>query len=178
MSSIVSRWRLVATILVGVVLALLAADRFLPSLLARELPRATRVLVVKSERQLRLYSGDEEIAHYSVSLGASPIGHKAREGDERTPEGQYVLDWRNDRSRYYRSIHVSYPDATDRALAEAAGVSPGGAIMIHGLPNGLGWLGSLLARWDWTDGCIAVSNTQMEEVWRAVPNGTPIEIRP
>lgn len=142
------------------------------------LPRADRVVVDKSERRLSLLRGGEVIKSYSVSLGASPAGHKQQEGDERTPEGRYVLDWRNPRSRYYKALHISYPNAQDRAAARRRGVSPGGDILIHGLPNGFDWAAGFLGLVDWTDGCIAVNNSEMDEIWRAVADGTPIEIQP
>ena len=140
--------------------------------------RADRVVVDKSDRALWLLAGPDTLARYRVALGAAPAGHKAREGDERTPEGRYEIDARNARSRYHRSLRVSYPDAADRARAEAAGVDPGGQVMLHGLPNGLGWLGRLHRLWDWTDGCVAVTDAEMAQVWAAVPTGTPVEIRP
>ncbi|WP_417772394.1 L,D-transpeptidase family protein [Stappia sp.] len=138
-----------------------------------------RVLLLKSERRLALIDREGvERRTYQVALGGQPVGHKQREGDGRTPEGTYVLDWRNPKSAYHLSLHVSYPDVRDRRAASRRGDDPGGMIMIHGLPNGLGWLGSAHLRVDWTDGCIAVTDAQIEEIWRMVPNGTPIEIRP
>lgn len=144
----------------------------------RALPKADRVVVLKSDRKMMLYADDKILATYEISLGRNPVGHKTREGDSRTPEGKYVLDWRNPNSNFYRSIHVSYPNQQDTDRAAAAGVSPGGDIMIHGQPNGSGALSPLTQRVDWTDGCIAVSDTEMTEIWHAVDNGTPIEIRP
>ena len=137
---------------------------------------AHEVLVIKSTRELHLLQNGETIRRYAVSLGSAPEGHKAEEGDERTPEGTYVIDWRNDQSVAYLSLHISYPNAADQARAEAAGADPGGMIMIHGLPNGWGFLGSLHLVWDWTNGCIAVTNAEMREIWSLVPNGTPITI--
>lgn len=136
------------------------------------------VRVGKSERRLELVSGDKVVRSYAVALGASPIGHKSQEGDERTPEGRYVLDWRNPGSGYYRSIHVSYPNADDVAAAKRAGVDPGGMIMIHGQPNGYGWWSWLVQMFDWTNGCIAVTDEEMAEIWQMVEDGTPIEINP
>lgn len=139
----------------------------------------TRVVVNKAERQLLLYAGEQLVRRYPINLGDAPVGHKTTEGDERTPEGDYRLDWRNPNSRYHRSIHISYPNAADRAQAKERGVSPGGDIMIHGLPNGLDWAASVLANTDWTDGCIALtSNDHMDEVWQLVRDGTPIRINP
>ncbi len=144
------------------------------------LPAATadRVVVEKAARRLHLYAGGRLIGSYAVALGGAPQGPKVREGDERTPEGRYRISGRNAQSRYYRALRISYPSAGDRARAAAADVPPGGDIMIHGLPNGLGWLGGLHRLSDWTAGCIAVTDTEMDEIWHAVPDGTPIEIRP
>ncbi|MBB6467012.1 murein L,D-transpeptidase YafK [Aminobacter lissarensis] len=136
------------------------------------------VRVDKSERRLELLSGDKVVRSYAMALGANPVGHKGREGDERTPEGRYVLDWRNPGSGYYRSIHISYPNADDVAAAKRAGVEPGGMIMIHGQPNGYGWWSWLMQMFDWTNGCIAVTDENMAEIWKMVANGTPIEINP
>lgn len=151
----------------------LIADDRLPSN-----ARADRVLVLKKERKLTLLANGQTLKTYAISLGGDPVGPKTREGDHKTPEGMYVLDRRNPKSRFHRSIHISYPGAHDRANAQTYGVSPGGDIMIHGLPNGYGWLRSTHRLHDWTDGCIAVTNDEIDEIWRAVPDGTPIEIRP
>ncbi|RAZ80332.1 L,D-transpeptidase family protein [Mesorhizobium atlanticum] len=134
------------------------------------------VRVAKSNRQLQLIGGDKILRSYSIALGGDPVGQKHREGDERTPEGRYMLDWRNPDSVAHKSIHISYPNADDIAAAKALGVDPGGSIMIHGQPNGFGWLGRLLQMVDWTDGCIAVTNSDMDEIWTMVADGTPIEI--
>ncbi|MCP5367199.1 MAG: L,D-transpeptidase family protein [Hyphomicrobiales bacterium] len=140
--------------------------------------KADRVLVLKGARKLMLLSHGRTLRAYRVALGRTPEGHKQHQGDGRTPEGSYRLDWRNPDSRYHRSIHISYPAPEDRARARRLGVSPGGDIMIHGLPNGRGWIGAAHAGYDWTDGCIAVTNAEMDEIWALVDNGTPIEIRP
>lgn len=140
--------------------------------------KADNVIVLKGQRRLLLLHGDKTLKVYTVVLGREPHDHKVREGDGRTPEGTYRLDSRNPRSRFHLALHISYPNESDRARAVAAGASPGGDIMIHGLPNGLGWIGKLHRFIDWTDGCIAVTNREMEEIWRAVDDGTPIEIRP
>ena len=139
---------------------------------------ADRVLVVKKERTLVLLDHGEILKKYKISLGADPTGPKNRQGDHKTPEGNYILDRRNEHSHFYRSLHISYPNADDRARAAKSGVDPGGDIMLHGLPNGFGWLGSTDRLRDWTDGCIAVTNEEMDEIWRAVADGTPIEIDP
>jgi len=140
--------------------------------------RADKVLVLKKERTLILLDRGKVLKKYKVALGGDPLGPKTRQGDHKTPEGNYVLDRRNEHSRFYRSLHVSYPSVNDRAQAQKSGVEPGGDIMVHGLPNGFGWLGSAHRVRDWTDGCIAVTNEEMDEIWRAVADGTPIQIEP
>jgi murein L,D-transpeptidase YafK len=140
--------------------------------------RADRVVVLKTEREMRLYRDGQVRRVFRISLGANPVGHKTREGDERTPEGVYVLDWSNADSIAFLSMHVSYPNADDLARARSRGVNPGGMIMVHGIRNGLGWVGRFHRLVDWTDGCIAITNREMQQFWDCVPVGTPIEIRP
>ena len=140
--------------------------------------RVDLVRVDKSERRLHLIGAGKLLRSYSIALGNAPVGQKSREGDERTPEGRYVLDWRNPGSMAHKSIHISYPNAAQVEVAKAAGIDPGGMIMIHGQPNGFGWWGWLLQMVDWTDGCIAVTDSDMDEIWTMVPDGTPIEIEP
>jgi murein L,D-transpeptidase YafK len=125
-----------------------------------------------------LLRDDTLLASYDVALGSAPAGPKERLGDGRTPEGHYEIDWRLDDSDYYRAMHVSYPSAADRARARAAGVAPGGGIMIHGLPNGLSEIAADHRSGDWTDGCIAVTNEEMDQIWQLIPDGTPIDIVP
>ncbi len=142
---------------------------------------ADRVVVKKSERKLQLLQGNKVVREFRIALGDVPVGHKFQEGDERTPIGDYILDWRNPRSNYYRSIHVSYPNQRDQMMARALGYpSAGGMIMIHGQPNHIRSPRVLAeyARRDWTNGCIAVQNQEMDEIWRMVRNGTPIQILP
>ena len=136
------------------------------------------VRVDKSERRMELVAKGQVLRSYSVALGGNPVGHKQREGDERTPEGRYVLDWRNANSCCMKSLHISYPNDADKAAAAQFGVSPGGNIMIHGQVNGYGWWGWLIQLFDWTNGCIAVNDTDMIEIWNMVAAGTPIEIDP
>jgi murein L,D-transpeptidase YafK len=140
--------------------------------------KADRAVVVKSKRTLTLLRHGKALKTYVVALGGEPVGPKTQQGDHKTPEGIYVLDRRNSHSRFYKSIHISYPNATDRGRAARLHVPPGGDVFVHGLPNGYGWEGSNHRLKDWTDGCIAVTNQEMDEIWRAVPDGTPIEIRP
>jgi murein L,D-transpeptidase YafK len=155
----------------------LKAGRQIPQL-ADQASRATSIVVEKQSRQLTLLHNDKVIKTYRVSLGSDPIGHKLREGDSRTPEGDYTIDGKNRRSRFHLALHISFPDAKDRARAAQSSVPPGNDIMVHGLPNGLGWLGGLHLHRDWTDGCIAVTNAEMEEIWALVDSGTPIQIKP
>ena len=109
-------------------------------------------------------------------MGGNPVSHKQQQGDKRTPTGSYILDYKNEKSKFYRSIHVSYPNAADKARAKSRGVSPGGDIMIHGQKNGFGHLAAINQQRDWTDGCIAVTDNEMDEIMAAVEIGTPIEI--
>lgn len=140
---------------------------------------ADQVVVRKSERKLQLLSDGKVFREYRISLGDAPVGHKIQEGDERTPEGDYYLDWRNPNSSFYKSIHVSYPNQRDRAFAKMVGVNPGGMIMVHGQPNHA--TKAAMAHYatrDWTDGCIAVQNHEMDEIWRMIrrDRATPIRI--
>lgn len=140
--------------------------------------KADSIVVFKSKRELQLLKGRNVLKTYKISLGSVPIGAKQRQGDHKTPEGKYTVAGRNAKSQFHRSLRISYPNAADRKNAAKLGVSPGGDIFIHGLPNGYGWIGrGHLAR-DWTDGCIAVTNEEIEEIWRAVPDGTSVDIRP
>jgi len=142
------------------------------------LVKADRVLVLKSKRKLYLLHGGQVLRRYRIALGRRPMGPKTREGDGRTPEGVYQLDWRNPDSRFYRSMHISYPDGSDLRRAAARGVAPGGEIMIHGQPPGLDGADGWSIRRDWTEGCIAVTNAAIDEIWNLVDDGTIIEIRP
>jgi murein L,D-transpeptidase YafK len=161
------------TALVGVFcLASIAQDTATPAM------PIDHVVVYKKERTLQLVSHGKIVQSYKVALGGKPVGAKSVIGDHRTPEGDYVLDWRNPHSHFYKSIHISYPNLQDRATARQKGASPGGDVFLHGLPNGYGWVGASHRLKDWTDGCIAVTNEEMDEIWRRVSDGTPIAIRP
>jgi murein L,D-transpeptidase YafK len=139
---------------------------------------ADRVLVEKSKSRLYLMREGEAFASFRVAFGSNPKGHKQAQGDGRTPEGRYILDYKNAGSAFYKSIHISYPNAKDRKEARKQGVDPGGDIMIHGQKNGYGRLSFLVQRFNWTNGCIALSDRDMDLVWNAVKPGTPIEIKP
>jgi murein L,D-transpeptidase YafK len=153
-------------------LCLMALMAGLAPLQAHGKEQADKVVVDKSDRQLHLIRDGQVWKSYPIGLGFAPEGHKRQQGDGRTPEGDYMLDWRNPKSQFYLSIHISYPDRKDRASARERGVSPGGNIFIHGRHN------SAARSRDWTWGCIAVTDQAMDEIWEAVPNGTPITIRP
>jgi murein L,D-transpeptidase YafK len=142
----------------------------------RPIVKADRLLVDKSDRTLILYREDKEIDRYtSIRFGDVPVGHKQFEGDEKTPEGHYTINGRNPKSAYHLSLRISYPNAADRAFAKAKGKSPGGDIFIHGQPN---MSPMMTIDRDWTDGCIALSNAEIQRLWKQVDDGTPIEIRP
>ena len=165
----------------GVAIVVLAAILGVANVHSHSLPSdvtADRVLVEKTARRLTLLRHGVPLKRYRVALGRQPVGDKGRQGDNRTPEGVFVIDGRKSDSAFHRALHVSYPDPTHVAHANQLGVDPGGDIMIHGLRNGLGWVGSLHRLFDWTAGCMALTNSEIEEVWRAVPDGTPVEIRP
>lgn len=140
--------------------------------------KADRVLVWKAKRKLYLLRDGRVLHRYRVALGREPEGPKRREGDGRTPEGVYRLDWRNPDSRFHRSIHISYPNEDERTRAARRGIDPGGQIMLHGLPDKLEDFEEIHRRRDWTEGCIAVTNDEMDEIWALVEDGTVIEIRP
>ena len=141
-------------------------------------PKIDAVLVKKSEKKMYLLAEGKSIKEYQVVFGANPKDHKQKEGDERTPEGKYILDYKKENSSFYKAIHISYPNEEDKAKAQYSGVNPGGSIMIHGQKNGLSWLSWLSQRFNWTDGCIAVTNKEMDEIWGLINEGTPIEIQP
>ena len=137
-----------------------------------------RILIEKNARRLMLISQGEVLKSYKIALGGNPIGPKERQGDNKTPEGTYVIDGRNKDSRFHLSLHISYPNERDKNRAKELGVSPGGDIMIHGIRNGFSWVGDAHTEVDWTKGCIAVTDEEIEEISKLAPNGTIVEIRP
>lgn len=139
---------------------------------------ADSLVLNKSRRELVAYYHGGAVRIYYVALGRSPIGDKERIGDNRTPEGLFYIEGRNPNSRYHLSLRISYPDATHRARAARLGVEPGGDIMIHGLPDEQAAFGPAHRDYDWTNGCIAVTNKEIEELFRVVRDGTPIQIKP
>ena len=139
---------------------------------------ADKIVIVKSARTMALLRGGKTLKTYKVALGGEPVGPKRIEGDHKTPEGDYIIDAKNAHSQFHLSLHISYPSAADMERARRLGSRPGGAIMIHGLAGAFAYLGPLHRQSDWTDGCIAVTNAEIEEIWRLVPVGTRVEIRP
>lgn len=143
----------------------------------RKLPNgvtADKLVVDKSERRLHLWANNELVKTYKISLGGNPEGHKVQQGDSRTPEGLYYINDKNPNSRFHLNLGISYPNAQDKQNSP----DPGGDIKIHGLKNGDGWIGKFQRFLDWTDGCIAVTNSEIEELYNSVPIGTPIQINP
>jgi murein L,D-transpeptidase YafK len=167
--------------LAGVAAALLLA-RYATGALQAQQPTPTQkadsILILKKDHVMELLAGGKVIRTYKVSLGRGGLAPKERQGDGRTPEGHYTIDAKNEASNYHKALHVSYPNAADRQRAAKLGVSPGGSIMIHGLPNGRGWIGAAHRLYDWTLGCIAVTDEEIDEVFKLVAVGTPVEIRP
>lgn len=171
------QWLLLSTFLVAFVGALIGWANQFDNPLPGDV-RTDLVVVEKSKRELTIYREGKAIKTYPVALGRVPVGAKTREGDKRTPEGRYLIDYRKADSGYFRTLHISYPNQADIETAAKEGAAPGGDVMIHGLRNGLGWIGKLHRFSDWTLGCVAVTNEEMEELWQAVPEGTPVELRP
>jgi len=172
------RYIITAAILLSLISKLCVVDVVHARVYTQPLPQADHVVVIKGARTLSLMRQGKMIKTYKISLGREPVGHKEKEGDSKTPEGDYIIDGRNPHSKFHLALHISYPSPRDKNLAERGGRAPGGAIMIHGRPNWTGWIRALYEDRDWTDGCIAVSNAEMDEIWSAVPDGTPISIIP
>lgn len=169
--SMVHYWKRIA---VGVCILMLAGTVHVFA----KVDQADRIVVLKGKRVMMLMQNGEVIKSYRIALGGNPYGHKVRAGDKRTPEGQYIIDTRNPKSAYHLSLRISYPAPDDLQNAERLGVSPGGSIMIHGLKPQYAHLDKAHRMEDWTEGCIAVTNREIEEIWRLVPDGTPIDIKP
>ncbi|MCB0700382.1 MAG: L,D-transpeptidase family protein [Chitinophagales bacterium] len=145
---------------------------------AVEMTSIDSLVVLKSKREIRAYLSGRYLKTYKVALGDAPVGHKQFEGDEKTPEGLYRINDRNPNSSYHKNLGISYPNAKDKAYAKSKGKSPGGDIKIHGLPNGQGYLGKLHLATDWTNGCIAVTDEEIDELFKFVKIGSPIQILP
>jgi murein L,D-transpeptidase YafK len=139
---------------------------------------ADSIVVEKEKRTLTLYQTGIAVRTYRIALGGQPVGDKVKRGDGRTPEGLYRVDYKNDQSKYHLALHISYPDAAHLQQAKKMGVSPGGDIMVHGLPPVYKSVGAAQAEVDWTEGCIAVTDAEIDEIFTAVPKGAPIQIKP
>lgn len=158
--------------------ALLILLLAIPAAQARPV-KAAKIFVFKSQRAMILVDDQgKQIKHYQIALGKNPVGRKRQRGDNKTPEGIYYISDRNIESNYYLSLKISYPNPNDWEHAERFGLRPGDMIMIHGLPNGRSWMGKEHVKKDWTEGCIAVTNEEIQEIWQLVDDGTPIEIKP
>ena len=170
-----SKVKLVRTLIISLVpIGLLTGFYLWPEQKLPEGLTANKLVVNKSERRLQLWSNNILIKTYKISLGGNPEGHKEKQGDSRTPEGLYYINDKNPNSQFHLNLGISYPNAQDKMKTS----NPGGDIKIHGLKNGNGWIGKFQRLLDWTDGCIAVTNSEIEELYEAVPIGTPIQINP
>ncbi len=163
-------WRLALSLVL--ICALARAQQSIPPV------KADLILILKKDHVMELLAAGKVLRTYKVALGQGGLAPKQREGDGRVPEGRYTIDSRNAASAYHKALHISYPNAEDRRRAAKMGVSPGGAVMIHGMPNGKGWIGASHRLYDWTLGCVAVTDEEIDEIWKMVPDGTPVEIRP
>ena len=162
---------------IGTVATLILFAALSPS--AQQPPdKVDSILILKKDHVLELLAAGKVIRTYKVALGSGGLPPKERQGDARTPEGHYVIDSRNAASQYHKALHISYPNADDRKRAARLGVAPGGDVMIHGLPNGKGYIGAAHRLYDWTLGCVAVTDQEIDEIWTMVSVGTPVEIRP
>jgi murein L,D-transpeptidase YafK len=162
----------------GILLALWALAGAMPAQQQAAPQKADSILILKKDHLMELIAGGKVIRSYKVALGQGGLAPKVRQGDGRTPEGHYIIDAKYAASQYHKALHISYPNAEDRKRAAKLGVSPGGSILIHGLPNGKGYIGAAHRLYDWTLGCIAVTDEEIDEIWELVAVGTPVEIRP
>ncbi len=137
-----------------------------------------KIIIEKGKRELQVYSNNKLIKTYKISLGRNPVGKKELQGDQKTPEGKYVINDKNPNSGYHKNLGVSYPNEQDIEYAKKKGKEPGGQIKIHGIKNGFGWIGRLHRLIDWTAGCIAVTNEEIDELYAIIQIGTPVEIKP
>jgi len=172
-----NRWNRPLLFIAGLLIVALGTFAWFPVASVAGGP-ADQVVVQKRLHRMTILRKGQELCSYRVALGRNPVGPKLRAGDHRTPEGDYLLDRKNAASGFHLAMHLSYPNAADRQRATEDGADPGGLIMVHGIKNRLGWLGRLHPLIDWTDGCIALTNPEMDQFWALVPVGTPIEIRP
>jgi len=170
--------RRVGAILVGMLVVVLVGFSRGASANSESQEKADHIEIHKAERTMTLLRGGKVLRTYKVALSTVPVGAKEREGDHKVPEGLYIVDAKNAHSTFHLALHISYPNASDQKRARKLGVKPGGDIEIHGLGSEFGWVGSAHRQLDWTDGCIAVTNEEIEEIWPMVSVGTPVDIRP
>jgi murein L,D-transpeptidase YafK len=175
-----SRIRILATALLAVLtLSFLSSGPAIPGEIAPQADGPVdRIVVEKAKRTLTLYRQEREFKSYRIALGRDPVGPKTRQGDQKTPEGLYYVDYKVPNSIYHRALHLSYPNQEDIERARELGVPPGGSIMIHGMKEDKLWMGDVQYLFNWTNGCIALTNREMEEIWDMVPPWTPVEIKP
>ena len=162
----------------GATLAAVLAATCAVTLQAQAEKSVDRIVIEKSAHIMTLYRGGSTVHKYKVALGAQPVGPKERQGDHKTPEGDYTVDRKNAQSIFHLALHISYPNSDDRERAKKLGANPGGDVEIHGLEKKYAYLGALHRQSDWTDGCIAVTNAEIEEIWKIVPVGTRVQIKP
>jgi murein L,D-transpeptidase YafK len=172
------KWQLHLWTAISAALLLACATSFAQAPIVQPHTQADRIVVEKSKRVMKLMRGGEVLKTYQVALGRQPVGAKDRQGDHKTPEGIYSVDSKKPNGRFHRALHISYPSAADRENARKLGVEPGGDVEIHGLGSMWGWVGAAHRKVDWTDGCIAVTNEEIDEIWPLVEVGTAVEIRP
>jgi len=175
---LIARYRVAVGLLLVLIFCVSGFSGVRPDSSAQKLERADSILILKKDHLMELLAGGRVIRSYKVALGQGGLAPKQREGDARTPEGHYVIDAKYEHSAYHKALHVSYPNGEDRKRAARLGAPPGGAIMIHGLPKGKSWIGAGHRLYDWTLGCIAVTDQEIDAIWVLVPVGTPVEIRP
>lgn len=171
----------IAIVLIVAIVVAMAFTYVYAHHVSNPLPRGTvidGIVIEKSSRKLSVFHNAKPLKSYRVALGRNPVGAKEQEGDNKTPEGLYKIDGRNPQSSFHLALHVSYPSDDDKARAAARGVNAGFDIMIHGIQNGRGWIGAFHRLKDWTAGCVAVTDEEIEELWRITPDGTTVDIRP
>jgi len=173
--SLIRTWAVISCVAIIILAALVWANW--PEIPIETQYPVTEVVILKAKRELILYSGNRQLKVYHVALGTNSVGQKEVEGDRKTPEGEYVISGRNPKSPFHLSLHISYPTAEQVALAQKKGINPGGDIMIHGIKKGFGWIGKFHLFIDWTAGCIAVTDKEIEEIYLSVPDGTKVTIK-
>src|SRR5688572_5950517 len=165
-------------VIFGLVILVVATYYFYPEKTLPAETRINKILIRKNDREMDVYSNESLIKTFSISLGGNPYGHKQVQGDQRTPEGRYFVDSKNNRSGYHKNLGISYPNKNEKGEAKRKGIDPGGEIKIHGIRNGFGFIGKFQRWYDWTDGCVALTDQEIDELYKSVEIGTPVEILP